>query len=325
MALEPRLDPYEGMPAPSSVSKPSSQDSKPSSQDYSTARSILRAFLTGILATAGRPKGTSPFLSLAGGAAASLRYQNAAKQAAQEYAQKQLDREAAEEDRQLRRALLNAQIEREKKPDKPEKEFANAPWYEDPKYKDTPSAIAARAKANTITEPVLTILNPDGSTSYVPKSQALGQVKEGPKPPSESEKKSADYYGRASAANKIIEDLMPAVAGNQMAIAQLRHAPNIAQTSEQRRIRAAEREFAIKLREESGGAITEPEIANDIVAYFPQVGDDPETLKNKADMRARVLAGMKLRAGKALGGGGGGAAKPTHRWNPATGDFEAIP
>lgn len=54
------------------------------------------------------------------------------------------------------------------------------------------------------------------------------------------------------------------------------------------------------LRRESGAAIAESEFTNAMQQYFPQLGDDPQTLQQRKANRQRVQAGMLAEGGEAV-------------------------
>tara|TARA_X000001388_G_C2232297_1_gene123694 strand:- start:2711 stop:3310 length:600 start_codon:yes stop_codon:yes gene_type:complete len=54
-----------------------------------------------------------------------------------------------------------------------------------------------------------------------------------------------------------------------------------------------------QLRQETGAVINESEIDWMYLTYFPQLGDDPVTLKNKREARDNAFIAMKGQAGKA--------------------------
>ena len=67
-----------------------------------------------------------------------------------------------------------------------------------------------------------------------------------------------------------------------------------------RRYAAAKRNFITAvLRPESGAAIAESEFVNEDQKYFPQTGDDAETVLFKDDMRLQTISGFKAAAGEA--------------------------
>ena len=104
----------------------------------------------------------------------------------------------------------------------------------------------------------------------------------------------------------------------------------------------AEQNFlAAVLRRDTGAAITNEEFRLYRPMFFPQPGDSPETLAQKRRMREQALLGLRAGAGEGIAvlppmGGQppqptaaptpaqGGQPQPTHRFNPATGQIEAI-
>ena len=62
------------------------------------------------------------------------------------------------------------------------------------------------------------------------------------------------------------------------------------------------------LRFESGGAITEPEIKAKVGTYFPQIGDKPEVIEQKRQLRALSTENMKTSAGRMNKGDGAGGS-----------------
>lgn len=64
----------------------------------------------------------------------------------------------------------------------------------------------------------------------------------------------------------------------------------------------AERNFVNSiLRRESGAAISKDEFKSAEAQYFPRAGDTPEVIRQKAENRQAVLAGLQSEAGPALG------------------------
>jgi len=74
----------------------------------------------------------------------------------------------------------------------------------------------------------------------------------------------------------------------------------------QKFVQASQAWVRAKLRKESGAAIGKDEMAQEIATYFPQVGDKPEVIAQKAAMRLEATNSMKVSAGRALKGAGGG-------------------
>lgn len=79
-------------------------------------------------------------------------------------------------------------------------------------------------------------------------------------------------------------------------------ATNWTQSEAQQQVEQAQRDFInAVLRRESGAAIANSEFANARQQYFPQPGDDPKTLRNKAINRRTAIQGFKAEVGDALG------------------------
>lgn len=70
-----------------------------------------------------------------------------------------------------------------------------------------------------------------------------------------------------------------------------------------------------KLRKESGAVIGPKEMADEIITYFPQIGDDAATVEQKTDARKRATEGMVQSAGRAYKPGGG-AGRPGDAGKP---------
>jgi hypothetical protein len=62
---------------------------------------------------------------------------------------------------------------------------------------------------------------------------------------------------------------------------------------------AAQDWIRAKLRKESGAAIGKDEMVQEYNTYFPQVGDSPDKLAQKAEARRVATLGMQKSAGKA--------------------------
>jgi hypothetical protein len=71
-----------------------------------------------------------------------------------------------------------------------------------------------------------------------------------------------------------------------------------AQTPEQQKYEQAKENWArAKLRNESGAVIGEEELAAEIRTYFPQPGDGPDVVQQKANARALAVEAVKKQAG----------------------------
>jgi len=76
---------------------------------------------------------------------------------------------------------------------------------------------------------------------------------------------------------------------------------NVAMSDEGRQYRAAQSDWIrANLRQESGAVIGAQEMADEIVNYFPQYGDDPKTIRDKAKRRSLAEIGMEVSSGRAF-------------------------
>ena len=76
---------------------------------------------------------------------------------------------------------------------------------------------------------------------------------------------------------------------------------NATQSSEQQQVEQAQRNFVNAiLRQESGASISPSEFASAQKQYFPQPGEDAETILQKAANRRTAIAGMKVQAGPGM-------------------------
>lgn len=76
----------------------------------------------------------------------------------------------------------------------------------------------------------------------------------------------------------------------------------VALTPTEQRIAQAQRDWVrAKLRKESGAVIGADEMAAEILTYFPQVGEGPEIVAQKAEARRRAEEQLKIGAGTAAG------------------------
>jgi hypothetical protein len=125
----------------------------------------------------------------------------------------------------------------------------------------------------------------------------------------ENQSNAALFAGRMQAADKIIADLgsKPSVLGaaiNQnltgtpLIGGTLGGVSNLFLSKETKQYLQAERDFITAvLRRESGAAIAESEYDTARKTYFPQPNDPPEVIQQKADARARAIAGIAVAAG----------------------------
>ena len=115
----------------------------------------------------------------------------------------------------------------------------------------------------------------------------------------------ADRMGKASvlldkfAANGKPGLVEAATAGNPMTA-------NLSRNTERQQYhQAAEDWVRAKLRQESGAVIADEEMAREIRTYFPQIGDKPEVIKQKAGARKVAEQAMITAAGRAIKNKGG--------------------
>ena len=129
-----------------------------------------------------------------------------------------------------------------------------------------------------------------------------------PEAPSGEESKSAGYAFRMGEANKILTDFetnkkgMPSYAASMAGGVPIigDYLERKAQDQNQQLYKnAALAWLRAKLRDESGATIQNLESNNEYRTYFPLVGDEPETIKQKAKLREIAEAEMMLKAGKA--------------------------
>ena len=76
----------------------------------------------------------------------------------------------------------------------------------------------------------------------------------------------------------------------------------------QKFVQASQAWVRAKLRKESGAAIGKDEMAQEIATYFPQVGDKPDVIAQKAAMRLEATNNMKISSGRALKGASAGSS-----------------
>lgn len=106
---------------------------------------------------------------------------------------------------------------------------------------------------------------------------------------------------------------------------------NATQSADQQSVEQAQRDFInAVLRRESGAVISPQEFANARQQYFPQPGDEPQVIEQKARNRALATQGMLAEVPASRRDVLGGQARqprqpaqrPALRWNPQTGGFD---
>ncbi len=122
------------------------------------------------------------------------------------------------------------------------------------------------------------------------------------------QKKQAGFAVRMETAIKQLEDLENAgfnpVNIRDMVVSNLPFVPDALErpflTAKFKQYERAKVDFSTaQLRQETGAVINESEIDWIDLTYFPQFGDDPETIMNKRNARRDALAAMKGQAGEA--------------------------
>ena len=121
--------------------------------------------------------------------------------------------------------------------------------------------------------------------------------------PSEGESNAAGFAQRMERAQQILSGLPPTAApGYMSAMAGLAggFAQRKVQSAEEQQFKqAADDWIRAKLRKESGAAIGKDEMESEYRTYFPQVGDEPQVIAQKAYARQVATNAMRQSAGKA--------------------------
>lgn len=121
----------------------------------------------------------------------------------------------------------------------------------------------------------------------------------GDKPMTEFQGKAALYGTRAAQSDKVLKALEDKISTAGLTVGQATGVlGNTFMSSEQRRVDQAQRDFVnAVLRQESGAVISDAEFANAKKQYFPQTGDDPNTLAQKRANRQLAIQGFARMAG----------------------------
>lgn len=141
----------------------------------------------------------------------------------------------------------------------------------------------------------------DGSLVAIPGGPA-DQSASGGKPLTEAQSKATSYYGRAKLANDVLSDYeqrgvaTPGI-GARMADTVGGLASYLPSADNQKQLGARRAFIAGVLRQESGAAISNSEFQSYDKLYFPQVGDDPANVRQKAQLRAKAVRGLAIAAG----------------------------
>jgi hypothetical protein len=125
---------------------------------------------------------------------------------------------------------------------------------------------------------------------------------------SDTERVSAGYATRMAEAGKIMAGLEKKGIGKPGAVEAIaatvpgvgKFASNVAMSPDRQLYRQAQEDWVrAKLRKESGAVIADEEMDREIRVYFPQMGDSPQVMQQKANARAISEAGMVQAAGRA--------------------------
>jgi hypothetical protein len=164
----------------------------------------------------------------------------------------------------------------------------------------------ARAGANNVITsygaPVSGV-DPEGNPVFFQPSKDGGKaaiipgVRPEAKPLNESQANAAGFANRLEMANDVLSStLFKPTIGNQLGAA-IPYS-NAFLSNEQQKVEQAKREFInAQLRRESGAAIGSSEFDNANLQYFPQPGDKPDVLEQKARSRALAIKNMRGAAG----------------------------
>lgn len=138
---------------------------------------------------------------------------------------------------------------------------------------------------------------PDGGFEFVQGGASL-------KPLNEFQSKATGFYGRMKYLSPIIDKYEQQ--GTQLFDSIVKGIPiagNYLTSPEYKQyMYAKDNWIAAQLRDESGAAIGTDEYANADKQYFPQVGDTPEVIEQKRQLRKKAEEAMKTKAGKGVEG-----------------------
>lgn len=148
---------------------------------------------------------------------------------------------------------------------------------------------------------------PDGNLEPIPGGPAEGKAQS-----SDVERTSAGYATRMQKAGDIMAELEAKGVGKPEIAETIastgygglgKIASNVVSSADRQKFRQAQEDWVrAKLRKESGAVIADEEMDREIRVYFPQIGDSPEVVQQKADSRATAEHGMFQAAGRAATG-----------------------
>jgi len=145
------------------------------------------------------------------------------------------------------------------------------------------------------------IVNPDGTTTPLTTQNGEGVKKSvtADKPMTEFQGKAALYGTRAAQSDKVLKSLEDNISTAGLSAGQATGVVgNMLMSSEQRRVDQAQRDFVnAVLRQESGAVISDAEFANAKKQYFPQPGDDKNTVAQKRANRQLAIQGFARMSG----------------------------
>lgn len=132
-------------------------------------------------------------------------------------------------------------------------------------------------------------------------SQIADRANPNSKPPTATQTTYANYAPRLETADKIINDMTPALSKLPVPSSLLqKNLPSYLQSADFQSYYQAQKNFVgAILRQESGAAVPDSEIKNYTDQYFPQPGDSQAVIDQKAQNRAQVVASYRTAAGPA--------------------------
>ena len=151
------------------------------------------------------------------------------------------------------------------------------------------------------------------------------------RPLTEAQAKGTLFATRASAADQVLNDIGQ---GGKVQPGILKRAGealpfigegvgamlNATQSPQQQQVEQAQRDFVNAiLRQESGASISPSEFASAQRQYFPQPGDSPQVIAQKAANRRNAVAGLTVQAGPGMQRIQQQAQQPMRAKNPSTG------
>lgn len=150
----------------------------------------------------------------------------------------------------------------------------------------------------------------DGGLEPIPGGPADPSTVQGKGQPSEAELVAAGYGQRMAKAEALVNQI--GEAGHPTAKTMLaantpllnpsnkRAVERVVMSPQQQMYRQAQEDWVrAKLRKESGAVIAEDEMKREIETYFPQPGDSPEVIRQKAQSRAVAINAMSTASGRA--------------------------